>query len=111
MRVAKDIAALVPHPDAAILDHGCGEALSADHVAAHCGRLLLCDASPRQREALARRFSGNTAIAVLSPDEVAALSPASLDLVVAISWRSTSRLPNSRRACATGAACCGPAAA
>ncbi|AWN50864.1 class I SAM-dependent methyltransferase [Methylobacterium sp. 17Sr1-1] len=81
--LADDIAALVPHPDAAILDHGCGEALSADHVAAHCGRLLLCDASPRQREALARRFSGNTAIAVLSPDEVAALPPASLDLVVA----------------------------
>ncbi|SFU30494.1 Ubiquinone/menaquinone biosynthesis C-methylase UbiE [Methylobacterium sp. 174MFSha1.1] len=81
--LAKDIAALVPHPDAVVLDHGCGEALSADHVAGLCGRLLLCDASPRQREALTRRFSGNPAIAVLSPDEVAALPPASLDLVVA----------------------------
>lgn len=81
--LAKDIAALVPHPDAVVLDHGCGEALSADHVAAACGRLLLCDASPRQREALTRRFSGTSAIAVLSPEAVAALPAASLDLVVA----------------------------
>ncbi|MGX7707238.1 class I SAM-dependent methyltransferase [Methylobacterium sp. Gmos1] len=81
--LAQEIAALVPHPGAVVLDHGCGEALSADHVARSCGRLLLCDASPRQRDALARRFRDEPTITVLSPDEVAALPGASLDLVVA----------------------------
>ncbi|UHC16353.1 class I SAM-dependent methyltransferase [Methylobacterium currus] len=81
--LADEIAALVPHPDAVVLDHGSGEALSAARVALACGRLLLCDASPRQRDALRRRFSDNPKIAVLSPEEVAALPPAGLDLVVA----------------------------
>jgi SAM-dependent methyltransferase len=81
--ISEEIAALVPHPGAAILDHGCGEALSADRVAASCGRLLLCEASPRQREALTARFAGNHTIAVLAPEEIPALPAASLDLVVA----------------------------
>ncbi len=85
--LAEEIAALVPrpgaHPDAHVLDHGCGEALSADWVAESCGRLLLCDASPRQRDALAQRFAACPTIVVLSPDDVAALPAASLDLVVA----------------------------
>ena len=81
--LAEEIAALVPHPGAALLDHGCGEALSADRIAAACGRLHLCESSPRQRAALAARYAGHPGIAVLAPDEVAALSEASLDLVVA----------------------------
>ncbi len=81
--LAEEIAALVPHPDAVVLDFGSGEALSADRVAAACGHLLLCDASPRQRDALRRRFPDNATITVLSPEEVAALPPAGLDLVVA----------------------------
>lgn len=81
--LAEEIAALVPHPGAVVLDHGCGEALSADRVAESCGRLLLCDASPRQRDALGQRFAASPTIAILSPDDVAALPAASLDLVVA----------------------------
>lgn len=81
--LAEEIAALVPHPGAVVLDHGCGEALSADLVAESCGRLLLCDASPRQRDALGQRFAASPTIAILSPDDVAALPAASLDLVVA----------------------------
>lgn len=81
--LAEEMAALVPHPGAVVLDHGCGEALSADRLAERCGRLLLCEASPRQREALAARFSNHAGIAVLAPEDVAAVPPASLDLVVA----------------------------
>ncbi len=81
--LADEIAALVPHPGAVVLDHGCGEALFADRIAEACGRLLLCDASPRRRDALARRFAGSPRIAVLAPEDVAALPAASLDLVVA----------------------------
>src|SRR5688500_5562537 len=51
-RLASDIAALVPSPDAAVLDYGCGEALSADRIAARCGRLYLCDAAGTVRERL-----------------------------------------------------------
>ncbi|MBK3397853.1 MULTISPECIES: class I SAM-dependent methyltransferase [Methylobacterium] len=81
--LADEIAAMVPHPGAVVLDHGCGEALFADRIAEACGRLLLCDASPRRRDALARRFAGSPRIAVLAPEDVAALPAASLDLVVA----------------------------
>src|SRR5688500_18923408 len=52
--LAKDVAALIPSPEAAVLDHGSGEALSADRVAARCRRLYLCDAAPFVRERLAR---------------------------------------------------------
>ncbi|AWN48879.1 SAM-dependent methyltransferase [Methylobacterium terrae] len=81
--LAEEMAALVPHRDAVVLDHGCGEALSADRIAEACGRLLLCEASPRQRKALAARFSDHPGIAVLAPEDVATLPPGSLDLVVA----------------------------
>ncbi|KMO17591.1 class I SAM-dependent methyltransferase [Methylobacterium indicum] len=81
--LADEIAALVPHPGAIVLDHGSGEALFADRIAEVCGRLLLCDASPRRRDALGQRFAGTPTIAVLAPEEVAALPAASLDLVVA----------------------------
>jgi SAM-dependent methyltransferase len=81
--VASDIAALVPSPEAHVLDHGCGEALSAGRVAARCGRLYLCDAAPLVRERLAARFGADPKIAVLAPEEVGRLPDGSLDLVVA----------------------------
>ena len=82
-RIAGDIARLVPSPDAAVLDYGCGEALSADRVAARCGRLYLCDAAPLVRERLLARFAGDARIAVLSPEDVESLPDGSLDLMVA----------------------------
>jgi SAM-dependent methyltransferase len=81
--VAADIAALVPSPEAHVLDHGCGEALSAGRVAAKCERLYLADAAPLVREWLAGRFRASEKIEVLAPEDVERLPDASLDLVVA----------------------------
>jgi len=81
--IARDVAALVPAPDAVVLDHGCGEALSADDVAARCARLYLCDAAPLVRARLERRFGGEARITVLAPEDVGSLPDASLDLIVA----------------------------
>ena len=83
--VARDIVPLIPGPDATVLDHGSGEALSADRVAARCGRLLLCDGAPLVRSRLQTRFAAVPGITVLSPEEVPALPDGSLDLVVVIS--------------------------
>jgi SAM-dependent methyltransferase len=80
--VAADLAALVPHVDAVVLDYGCGEALAADRVAATCGRLYLCDTASLVRERLSARFAREPKIAVLAPDDVAALPDAFLDLIV-----------------------------
>ena len=82
-RIAGDIARLIPSPQAVVLDYGCGEALSADRVAARCGRLTLCDAAPMVRERLQARFAGDARIAVLAPEDADALPDASFDLIVA----------------------------
>lgn len=82
-QVAADLIRHIPAPDAVVLDHGCGEALSADRVAAQCGKLYLCEAAPSVRARLATGFGHLGNIAVVSPEEVAALPDAALDLVVA----------------------------
>ncbi len=82
--IADDIVALIPSPAAHVLDHGCGEALHADEIVAHCGELLLCEAAPNVRARVAERFKSERKIRALAPDEVGALSASSLDLVVAI---------------------------
>jgi SAM-dependent methyltransferase len=79
--IAQDIRAYVP-ADASVLDYGCGEALHADLIAAPARRLILCEAAPLVRTALAARFAGQAKIEVRAPEEVAALPPASLDVVV-----------------------------
>jgi SAM-dependent methyltransferase len=79
--VALDIRALVPS-GAAVLDYGCGDALHADLVAARARVLILCEAAPAVRAALAAHFAGHPKIEVRAPEEVAALPPASLDAVV-----------------------------
>ena len=50
--IGREIAALVPAPDARVLDYGCGEALHADLVAEAAGELILCEAAPGVRAAL-----------------------------------------------------------
>jgi len=80
--IAKAIAALVPRPDARVLDYGCGEALHADSVAAAAGELLLCEAAPRVRAGLAARFANDPQICAVAPEEVERLPDHSLDLVV-----------------------------
>jgi SAM-dependent methyltransferase len=80
--IAQQIAALVPSPQARVLDYGCGEALHADLVAAAASELLLCDGAPRVRAGIAARFAGNAKIRAVAPDDVEHLPEASLDLVV-----------------------------
>jgi len=67
---------------AAVLDYGCGEALHAGTVAASARRLILCEAAPHVRTALARRFAGDGRIEVRAPGEVATLTKGSLDVIV-----------------------------
>jgi SAM-dependent methyltransferase len=82
-RIADDIAALIPHPEAAVLDHGCGEALSAGRVAARCGRLVLCDGAPSLRDRLEERFGANPKVRVIAPEELPGEPDGAFDLIVA----------------------------
>jgi len=81
-QIARDIAALLPSSEAVVLDYGCGEAQSADIVAARVKLLFLSDAAPLVRGRLQQTFAVHERIRVLSPDEVAALEENSLDLIV-----------------------------
>lgn len=80
--IAQDIAKLVPSKDARVLDYGCGEATSATLLADASGHLTMVEAAPNVRAALKARHERNPKIAVLTPDEAAALPPASFDLIV-----------------------------
>jgi SAM-dependent methyltransferase len=79
--IARDIRALLPS-GAVVLDYGCGDALHADVVATRARALILCEAAPAVRAKLSKRFAGHPKIEVRAPEEVAALPPASLDVVV-----------------------------
>jgi SAM-dependent methyltransferase len=81
--VAEQLAAFVPGPQARVLDHGSGEAIHADFVAARAGELILCDAAASVRASAAARFAGNRKIRVIAPEDVEHLAEASLDLVFA----------------------------
>jgi SAM-dependent methyltransferase len=81
--IADDIVRLLPGKQARVLDYGCGEALHADRIAANCATLYLCEAAPTVREKLKARFGKVANIAVTTPEEVAAMEPQSLDLIVA----------------------------
>jgi len=79
--IAQDVLAYVPE-GARVLDYGCGEALHADLIAARARELVLCEAAPTLRTALAARFAARGNIAVLAPDDVAALPSQCFDVVV-----------------------------
>jgi SAM-dependent methyltransferase len=81
--IATQIAAFVPGQHARVLDYGCGETLHADMVAAVAGELVLCDAAPRVRDALATRFAGVANIRVVAPEDVAQSADHAFDLIVA----------------------------
>jgi SAM-dependent methyltransferase len=80
--IAEQIAALVPSPQARVLDYGSGEALHADLVATASAELLLCEGAPGVRAGVAARFAGNPKIRALAPDDVRRLPDRSLDLIV-----------------------------
>ena len=81
--VAEQIAAFVPNAEARVLDHGCGEAVHADIVAAKAREVLLCDAAATVRSAIAGRFAGNPKIRTIAPEEVERLPDSSFDLIFA----------------------------
>jgi SAM-dependent methyltransferase len=80
--IARDISALIPSREAHVLDYGCGEALSADRVAARCAKLYLCDAAPTVRARIAERFRAVPNIQVVAPEGMEQLPDHQLDLIV-----------------------------
>jgi SAM-dependent methyltransferase len=80
-RLAEDLRRFAP-PGGVMLDYGCGEALFAARVAEPTARLILCEAAPNVRAMLAGRFGGNRKIVLRRPEDVAAMSPQSLDVIV-----------------------------
>src|SRR5215470_5760684 len=80
--IAQDIRGYVPASTAQVLDYGCGEATSADLIAAACGRLVLAEAAPNVRASLTMRYAGHPKITVITSEQAAALPNASFDLVV-----------------------------
>jgi SAM-dependent methyltransferase len=80
-RIAIDIRRHAPQRGV-LLDYGCGEALSADLVAEPLARLILCEPAPNVRMMLAARFAGNPKVAVRKPEDIAVMTPASMDVVV-----------------------------
>lgn len=80
--IADQIAAFVPTPAARVLDYGSGDAIHADCVAAVAAEVMLCDAAPSVRAAMASRFADNPRIKVIAPEDVAELPDGRLDLIV-----------------------------
>lgn len=80
--IAEQIAAFVPGPTARVLDYGSGDAVHADLPAAVAAEVLLCDAAPSVRGAMAARFAANPRIKVIAPEEVSELPDGRLDLIV-----------------------------
>jgi SAM-dependent methyltransferase len=80
--IAQGIAALVPRPDARVLDYGSGEALHASLVADASGELLLCEAAPGVRAGLEKRFADSPKIRIVAPHDIARLPEQSIDLIV-----------------------------
>lgn len=80
--IATDIRGLVPSPNANVMDYGCGEATSADLLAAACGHLTMVEAAPNVRAALAARNADNPKVSVLTPDQAAAQPAGSFDMIV-----------------------------
>ena len=80
--VADDIVRLLPGAGGRVLDYGCGEALSADRIAARVAHLYLCDAAPLVRERLQARFAGTANISVLAPEELDRVGEGTLALAI-----------------------------
>jgi ubiquinone/menaquinone biosynthesis C-methylase UbiE len=80
--IARDIVGYISSNESVVLDYACGEALSAETVAAGCGRLILAEPAPGVRGRLVARFAPNTKIRVRSLDELRHVDEKSVDLAV-----------------------------
>lgn len=81
-KIAADIRALVPSREATVVDWGCGDALSAEGVAAACGRLVLCDAASNTRARVATRLGGRANVSVVAPEDLVRDYAGRVDLMV-----------------------------
>ncbi|HEY1312186.1 MAG TPA: methyltransferase domain-containing protein [Pseudolabrys sp.] len=81
-KIAEDIRDYVTSPAAHVLDYGCGEATSAELVAAACAQLVLVEAAPNVRASLTMRYAGHPKIAVVTAEQASALPAGSFDLIV-----------------------------
>ncbi len=80
--IGKEVAELLPSPDAYVLDYGCGEALAADFLAEKCARLYLYDPVPRIEASLRQRYKASEKIVVLDDARLEALPESSLDMMI-----------------------------
>ena len=81
-KIAEDIRDYIPSPAAHVLDYGCGEATSAELVAAACAQVALVEAAPNVRASLTMRYAGHPKIAVVTAEQASALPVGSFDLIV-----------------------------
>ncbi len=80
--IAKDLAPLIPSPQAIVLDYGCGEALAAPQLAALCDKLYLFDGASNVEAFLRQRYGGSDKIIVLSESTLKGLSDGALDMII-----------------------------
>jgi len=80
--IARQLVEVLPNKNPAVLDFGCGEALSADRVAKQCQVLHLCDGAELVRSRLAQKFGLLGNVVVMSPEQLGEIPEASLDLIV-----------------------------
>jgi ubiquinone/menaquinone biosynthesis C-methylase UbiE len=81
-QLALAIVALIPHPDAVVLDYACGEALGASEIARACGHLILAEPAAGVRQRLQQRFAADPGIRVCDLADLAAEPAGSVDLIV-----------------------------
>lgn len=80
--IARQLADALPPGRPAVLDFGCGEALSADIVAKKCQVLHLCDGAELVRTRLGQKFSLLGNVVVMAPEQLGEIPEGSLDLIV-----------------------------
>jgi len=80
--IGRQLIEALPPASPAVLDFGCGEALSAGLLADRCSTLYLCDGASLVRSRLATRFDGRSNVVVLAPEQLGDIPPRSLDLIV-----------------------------
>lgn len=82
-KVLAGVSRLVPAGgNAVVLDWGCGDAVAANELAQSCRALLLFEPAETTRRRLLANYAGRPKIDVLDEATLAAVAPASVDLIV-----------------------------